>query len=577
VVFPAGEYLIGSPPNEADAQVNEPRHPVKLTRPIAVSDREITWQQFNSFDDHGHHDSLEEQFGRTLTANEPVFGVSWYEAVGYCRWLTKSAGMAEDDQAYGDPASFDRARFAADPDPFADGAPRNWPVNLEKHGFRLPTEAEWEMVCRGGTKTAFSFGNDARLLGRYDWFQENSEKWSHPVGQLRPNPRGLFDVHGNLSEWCHDWTGDYAAESESEDPMGPPKASTRISRGGNWFYHAGYGRSATRTSTVPTVLSFSLGFRVAVIPFNQDDALVAQGQAPEAMITAPFDADQAIAIQEASAEHLGSNVEISNSIGMKLRVIPPCRFKMGSPQVEHDQAWQRFYSSECPRHGVQLTRAFCLGNCEVTQQQFQEVMGVNPSWFSLTGEGKDAVQGMDTRWHPVDNVSWFDAVDFCNKLSEREQRSPYYVREGETVKVLGGTGYRLPTEAEWEFACRAGSTTLWAFGNNEPDLPHHAWLDSNAGNRTHRVGDLLPNPFGLHDLYGNVWEWCWDWYDYYSAMAVKDPTGAPAGAFTAGNTRVMRGGGFSSGPLYARSANRYGYSPRGKGNNLGFRVARTLP
>jgi sulfatase modifying factor 1 len=268
VVFPAGEYLIGSSPDEVDRQANALRHAIKLTRPIAVSDREITWEQFNSFDNRGHHDAWEKQFGRTLTAVEPAFCVSWYEAVAYCRWLTKSAGMSEDDQSYGDPASLDRARYPADPVRWAGGAPRNWPLNLEKRGFRLPTEAEWEMVCRGATNTAYSFGNDVRLLGRYGWFVENSENWSHAFGRLRPSARGLFDTHGNLFEWCHDWYGDYGTEPAVEDPTGPAEGSDRVFRGGGFGDSAAYCRPAFRGSHQPTIRPADLGVRVAAAPFS---------------------------------------------------------------------------------------------------------------------------------------------------------------------------------------------------------------------------------------------------------------------------------------------------------------------
>jgi formylglycine-generating enzyme required for sulfatase activity len=268
VVFPAGEYLIGSAPDEADRQVNEPRHVVKLTRPIAVSDRELTWEQFNSFDGRGHHDAWEKQFARTLTPEEPVFGVSWYEAVAYCRWLTKCAGMAQDDQAYADPASLDRERFPADPDPAAQGAPRNWPLNLEKRGFRLPTEAEWEIVCRGGMNTAFSFGNDVRLLSRYGWFTENAEHWPHAVVRLRPSARGLFDVHGNLHEWCHGWFAEYGVEAIAE----VPSAQDRVMRGGGWSVFAAYLRSAQRGGHPPAGRLGNIGFRVAAVPFSQPGA-----------------------------------------------------------------------------------------------------------------------------------------------------------------------------------------------------------------------------------------------------------------------------------------------------------------
>ncbi|HEV3022569.1 MAG TPA: formylglycine-generating enzyme family protein, partial [Pirellulales bacterium] len=275
VVFPAGEYLIGSTPDEAGRQFNEPLHAVKLTGPIAVSDREITWEQYDSFDNRDHHDTWEKQFGNTLTTEAPAFGVSWYEAVAYCRWLTRCAGMAEDDQAYGDPTSLVRERFPADPDPQAAGAPLNWPLNPKKRGFRLPTEAEWEIVCRGGTTTAYSIGNDAQLLAHYAWFLENSPTWSHDVGRLRPSRRGLFDMHGNLSEWCHDWYGEYGAEArgeagekQSQDPTGPVNGSYRVYRGGGWTCVSRLCRAAYRGGRQPTGRIDNLGFRLAAVPFS---------------------------------------------------------------------------------------------------------------------------------------------------------------------------------------------------------------------------------------------------------------------------------------------------------------------
>jgi formylglycine-generating enzyme required for sulfatase activity len=141
-------------------------------------------------------------------------------------------------------------------------------LNLEKHGFRLPTEAEWEIVCRGGTSTAYSFGNDVQLLGRYGWFLENSEKWSHAVGRLRPNARGLFDIHGNLNEWCHDWYGDYAVDAPVEDPLGPAGGSSRVLRGGGYNVLTSNCRLAERVWRVPSTRTDTIGFRVAAIPFS---------------------------------------------------------------------------------------------------------------------------------------------------------------------------------------------------------------------------------------------------------------------------------------------------------------------
>jgi formylglycine-generating enzyme required for sulfatase activity len=172
----------------------------------------------------------------------------------------------------------------------------------------------------------------------------------------------------------------------------------------------------------------------------------------------------------------------------------------------------------------------------------------------------------------VDQVSWFDVVDFCNKLSEKESLKPYYLRVGNEVGVLGGNGYRMPTEAEREWACRAGTTTRWWFGEDETELPQHGWTELNAGGHTHPVGKLTANPFGLYDLHGNVWDWCWDWHGDWPAGFSADPTGP-----SAGTVRVLRGGAYAFPPSYSRSALRNRYEPYLPTRYYGFRIARTVP
>ena len=207
----------------------------------------------------------------------------------------------------------------------------------------------------------------------------------------------------------------------------------------------------------------------------------------------------------------------------------------------------------------------------MTQAQYRGVMGVNRFHYSSTGNGKDAVRGLDTSEHPAENLSWFDAVDFCNQLSAKERLKPYYLREGETVALLGGVGYRLPTEAEWEYACRAGTITRWAFGDDEQVVLLHAWVNSDSGGRPHRVGELAANPFGLFDMHGNVWEWCWDWGGPYPTEAVSDPTGA-----SGGSTRVFRGATFFLRPRDIRSGSRGFFTPSARLHDFGFRIARTI-
>ncbi len=228
--------------------------------------------------------------------------------------------------------------------------------------------------------------------------------------------------------------------------------------------------------------------------------------------------------------------ELVNSIGMKLRLIQPGSFMMGSED-----------SDEKPVHKVTLTKGFYMGVYEVTQEEWEKVMGSTPSHFK--GPKK-----------PVDTVSWDDAQEFIRKLSEKE-------------KVT----YRLPTEAEWEYACRAGTTTEFYWGDDVgvAEIGRYAWW---AGNEDWResgskpVGQKKPNVWGLYDMSGNVWEWCEDWYGNYSSASQTDPTGAAGGS-----DRVVRGGGWGYYASGCRSAFRYRGSPSGLHSNGGFRLVSAIP
>ncbi len=229
-------------------------------------------------------------------------------------------------------------------------------------------------------------------------------------------------------------------------------------------------------------------------------------------------------------------------------LVPAGEFRIGSP--DSDPA---ALPDEKPRQKVKINRPFQLGKTEITQAQFEEVMGTNPSTFHAKGRFKERVAGMDTRSHPVDSVSWLEAVRFCNKLSEKHGIEPYYVLDNDKVTIRGGTGFRLPTEAEWEYACRAGSEATYPFGEKKDELGAHAWLADNSGDATHPVGVKKANAFGLFDMLGNVPEWCWDRYDprYYDRMPSSDPPGAGAGEI-----RVYRGGAWNHRAAQLRPASR---------------------
>lgn len=227
-----------------------------------------------------------------------------------------------------------------------------------------------------------------------------------------------------------------------------------------------------------------------------------------------------------------------NSVGMEFVLIPPGSFKMGLSKEFRSPC-----QDDMPSHMVTIRKPFYIGKYEVTQEQWLAVMNKNPSKF----KGKK---------HPVERVSWLDAREFIKKLNQMEKT---------------GT-YRLPTEAEWEYACRANTKTLYYFGDSEKQLPEYAWYCDKSMHTTHPAGQLKPNAFGLYDTLGNVWEWCYDAYerDYYMDSPAVDPRGP-----VSGSCRVIRGGSWHSiAPYRLRCSFRFFYTLNGRLANLGFRLVK---
>ena len=274
------------------------------------------------------------------------------------------------------------------------------------------------------------------------------------------------------------------------------------------------------------------------------------------------------------------SVVTSASTGLKLTLIPAGTFRMGSPASEAKRL-----PIEGPQHTVRISQPFYMSAYEVTQGEYEQVMGTNPSKFSskLSGQGKSKL--------PVVNVSWYDAIEFCNKLCAQDGFPAYYTLttaprasgsiQSASVSVAGGKGYRLPTEAEWEYACRANTTTPFHFGsvlngdnanaNVNVNDPYGTTTKGNYLKQMTTVGSYPANSFGLHDMHGNVWEWCCDVYDKAAYQGRSGTTVDPL-TKTGSESRVLRGGSWNLNAWYMRSAHREGNTPDNGADDIGFRV-----
>jgi sulfatase modifying factor 1 len=334
--------------------------------------------------------------------------------------------------------------------------------------------------------------------------------------------------------------------------------------------------------------------------------------AEPAPTVAPFDAELARRHQQNWASHLKTPLVETDAIGLSLTLLPPGEFQMGSSaaQIAFAVEWldripraapgeaDRIRNEEGPIHRVIISRPFRIGTTEVTIGQFGKFVqerghmtetersgGGNSSKSNESAPEKAAATWRApgypvTEDSPVSQITWNDMVAFCNWLSEKNKRSECYRFQAETkawTRDMKANGYRLPTEAEWEYACRAGTTTHYSFGDDVADLDRHAWFNRTAEvpGRTGAapVGAKAPNPFGLFDMHGNVWERCDDFWapDWYARSPERDPQGPPTGSH-----RIVRGAGWHYFDLHARSAYRNHYTPISRTGNTGFRVVREL-
>jgi len=414
----------------------------------------------------------------------------------------------------------------------------------------LPSEAQWEYACRAGTKTAYCFGDDKSKLADYAWYEENAldkkQEYPHATGGKKPNAWGLHDMHGNVWEWCRDrFLQYYCLTEDAEDPdeqISEKDAEYEISahpnartlRGGAFDDNALDCRSALRGQCDPTVRSCVIGFRVAVLP--QPDKKTAEQR----------ERKRQAGIAAATAPKARRVLDLGKGVTMHLSLIPAGKFPV--LRCEMDEEGERTIGVE---YEMTVSKPFYMGSCEVTRAQWIAVMNTNP-WKDDT----------DPRSNPncaANYISWYDAKLFCERLSKK-------------------TGQRvdLPSEAQWEYACRAGSKTEYHFGDDSEELSQYAWGGDSEedGPRIHEVGLKKPNAWGLYDVYGNVSEWCRDWYSYGFWETVRTPDPENTEEST---EHVLRGGPSS---LYGQD----GFSSRyrqcepddGYYSNCGFRIIVTI-
>ena len=548
VVIPAGSFTMGSTAGEPGRNTDETQHSVTLTRPFEIMMEEVTQDQF--FTVLGYRPSSFGSCGGTC----PVELVSWHEAAAYANAFSSAAGLAACYTCTGSGPTVSCTPSTTYSTPY------------DCPGYRLPTESEWERAARAGTTGATYNGTSTLLdcttpnsvLDPIAWFCGNSAvsytgcvnlassggpscAGTNPVGGKTPNAGGLYDMPGNVWEWCSDWVGTYPGAVT--DPWGPGTGTNRSRRGGSWRNDAAFARAAERNGYDPALTYNNIGFRLArTLP-----------------VTTGFAA------------------------------IPAGTFTMGAPTTEPGR------HSDETQHSVTLTRPFEMKETEVTQDEFYAVLGYTPSYFSTCG-GSCAVT----------EISWYEAAAYANAMSASAGLAECYTctGSGPTVSCTPSTaystpyecpGYRLPTEAEWERAARAGTTTgtyngnsalrlcespntvldpiAWFCGNSGVSYTPCVDLSSSGGSGCagpHPAGAKAPNAWGLHDMVGNLYEWCHDWYGTYPGT-VTDPWGPGTGT-----GRVCRSGYWGAEASYIRAAERNGTVPGAGGFGQGFRLARTL-
>ncbi len=410
--------------------------------------------------------------------NYPIVNVSWNDAIAYCNWLSKKTGKR----------------------------------------YRLPTEAEWEYAARGGNKSKGYTYAGSDFLDGISWYKDNAASRAYACGLKRSNELGLYDMSGNVAEWCNDWyDATYYADCPNDNPKGPYDGSYRIVRGGSWNNSPTFSKVETRTGEEDLSKGHSnCGFRVVLSIDKADTDSKWEG-----------------------SEYVFDFGDLSNYLEMI--DVPGGSFNMGGAKG----------TDEKPIHQVTLN-SFFMAQKETTVKQWK---------LYCTETGKKMPKVPNWGWidnYPIVNVSWNEAVAYCNWLSKEE-----------------GQSYRLPTEAEWEYAARGGNKSEGYIYAGSDNLDEVGWNKDNAAFKAHDIFEIYKksNELGLNNMSGNVWEWCNDRYvaTYYAKSPSTNPQGPSVGSY-----RVVRGGSFDTPALNCRVVSRYYNVPTLVSSSYGFRVVFSL-
>ena len=537
-----------------------------------ISDHEVTQAEYKAIMGTWPDESVVdvEQIG--VGDNYPVYYVNWFDTLVYCNKRSINEGFTPCYTIDGSTDPDDWGEVPTSPDDDNLNAWFNATCDFQADGYRLPTDAEWEYAARGGNGlTGFQYKYaGSNSIDMVAWCSENSSGTSHEVKLKQPNDLGLYDMSGNLWEWCWD-------DSASDNLI-----NYRKNRGGNWYDGTDGCMLSYRNNYYSYERMSNIGFRI---------------------------------VQTATAQSQGDVYSQGISLNGKIydktsEVVIVPKGTVAKIEMTDDSSWNTYYEGDdaslkgvfLKDRKVQLS-PFSMSQFEVTQELYKTVIGLNPSNFQ-TGVADSEVQEL----RPVECITWYDAVNFCNeltKLTMGENHCVYtitsisydetnsYITDATVSLDLLKKGYRLPTEAEWEFAARGGDpeSDVWEYAyagvqkTTDPFeiiegkeatvdliLENYSWELNNSADNTHEVGKKLPNTLNIYDMVGNVKELCNDWFsENISLENVENPIGADYGT-----VKIEKGGSYLSTLWWCVISIRDETLPTTREKDLGFRLVRTI-